>query len=224
MPYPLLIPLIAAGASIAGSLLQNRSNKRNLERQLAYNHPAAQRDRYASAGLNPNLVYSQGNPGNQAAPLQSDYSGVSNAGTAFSQARLTDSQVDATNAKTEQSRSATQVNKLQAKVLERNPLLNDTGFEAIIDGLKYTAESKKETAFLQNATAGNQSLKLQKEVALLEQRFDLGNLDKKIKAEVLTSMGFRNAILDVQKRFMTDAEITPQHIFQFITMLLMKIF
>ena len=37
-------------------------------KQNAYNTPAAQMQRYRDAGLNPNLIYSQGNPGNASPP------------------------------------------------------------------------------------------------------------------------------------------------------------
>lgn len=85
MPFPLaLIPAIAAVASTAISAIsQNRSNKKTnqanmrlaqyqfeqekemIRQQNEYNSPSAQMMRYQDAGLNSNLIYSQGNPGNQ---------------------------------------------------------------------------------------------------------------------------------------------------------------
>lgn len=82
-----MIPALIAGAasilgSVAGGLFgkksQDSANKINMElakykyekdlemwnRQNDYNTPAAQMSRYAQAGLNPNLVYDQGNNGN----------------------------------------------------------------------------------------------------------------------------------------------------------------
>lgn len=82
------IPAIIGGAAaLAGGLvggLMNRksqkdANKANIQlareqqqfeqkmvqQQNEYNSPSAQMQRYAQAGLNPNLVYTQGNPGNQ---------------------------------------------------------------------------------------------------------------------------------------------------------------
>lgn len=88
MPVPLLAPLITGGASLLGGLFnslgQARQNK--LSRDFAlrmyqmqrddslqfwgmqneYNSPEAQMQRFRDAGLNPHLVYSQGNPGNAA--------------------------------------------------------------------------------------------------------------------------------------------------------------
>ena len=50
---------------------QNQQNIAMWEMQNAYNTPAAQMQRYQDAGLNPNLIYSQGNPGNAAQVGQS---------------------------------------------------------------------------------------------------------------------------------------------------------
>lgn len=85
MPFP-LIPVIAAGAALGGQLigglfdkradekynqqqidLAKLTNAQNIEfwkMQNAYNTPAAQMSRYKEAGLNPNLIYGQGTPGN----------------------------------------------------------------------------------------------------------------------------------------------------------------
>ena len=85
---PLVLGGIAAGvgalaSGIAGGAMnkaaQRDANKTNImlareqqafeqkmvQQQNEYNSPVAQMQRYAQAGLNPNLVYSQGNPGNQ---------------------------------------------------------------------------------------------------------------------------------------------------------------
>lgn len=81
MPFP-LIPLIGAGASILGNVLNNnavqsaneqsqewqekmygiqrKDSLADWERQNAYNSPAAQMERLKAAGLNPNLVYGSG--------------------------------------------------------------------------------------------------------------------------------------------------------------------
>lgn len=63
MPIPALIgaALISAGASVGSNLLQNRANRRQWDRANRYNHPAAQMQRLKQAGLNPNLVYGDGN-------------------------------------------------------------------------------------------------------------------------------------------------------------------
>lgn len=71
-----LAPL-TGGASLAAmplaqSMLQAGLNNTSQDRQNKYNSPASQMERYRAAGLNPNLIYGQGNSGNQASPVQYD--------------------------------------------------------------------------------------------------------------------------------------------------------
>lgn len=84
MPIPFLIPAIAALAggiisAVSSSRQTKKTNEANLElakysyqqqkeqirEQNRYNSPAMQMSRFSDAGLNPNLIYGQGNPGNQ---------------------------------------------------------------------------------------------------------------------------------------------------------------
>lgn len=248
---------IAAGSLIFNAIGQRKQNKenrkfaeyqalvnqQNLESQLQYNTPQSQMMRYQDAGLNPNLVYGQGNPGNQTAPLQypdakpADFqSAFSQIGPLLNQSLMTQSQVQATDAKTRQTYVMTQLNRLQIQVMEKNPLLDSAGFKAIIDALKSTAEIKGSDATMKGIESGFKNMegqgryggmklgevKLFKELELLEQRFHLGTLDAKIKAEVVQSKEFQNTLLEIQSRWMSDGEITPQHILQFIQLFLMK--
>lgn len=220
----------AANAGLAQT--QADANQKYLDKQLEYNKPENQMQRFQNAGLNPNLIYGQGSPGNQSAPLTypdikpADFQTRTNAMDtiqAFNQNRLMQSQVNAQNAQTLQRTAMTEVNRLQARVLERNPALNDGAFAAIIDNLKATALLKEKQVTGQSirnfndAGIGNaQIVKIYKETDLLVQKFNLGTQDAAIKAQILKSKEFQNAILEVQKRFMTDGDITPQHIVQFI--------
>lgn len=238
---------ISAISAIVGARNQRKSNmelarfqadanEKYLAQQNEYNTPRSQMARFQDAGLNPHLIYGQGTPGNQSSSLSypeirpTDYQSMfANIAPLVNQSMMTQSQVQALDAKTRQTYAMTELNKLQAKVLEKNPLLDQNGFKAIIDSLKSSAEIKASESgikqsemFVQQATAGHQVNKIFQEVQNLEQRFKLGTLDAQLKAQVLTSKEFQNAILEVQKKWMTDAEITPQHILQFIQLLLMK--
>lgn len=227
---------------------QADANERYLNQQLQYNDPASQMNRFREAGLNPNLVYGQGTPGNQSAPLtypdvqpaNMDI-GFGQAVQAYNQSAMTQSQTSAIDAKTRQTYVMTAINKLQQRVLERNPLLDAGAYNAIIDSLKSSAEIKAADAAVKGETAqwftgekrmeiGGQAmhgpagvLKMETELKLLEQRFQLGGMDQKIKSEVLQSKEFQNALLEIQTKWMKDAEITPQHILQFIQLLLLKL-
>lgn len=262
MPAWIVPAAIAAGQLIAGAIGQNKQNKdqkrlaayqaqmneRYLQQQLEYNSPKAQMARYQDAGLNAHLIYSQGNPGNQAAPLSapqqnpSRYDAIGNSLAPMSalanQTAMTQSQTAAIDAKTRQTHALTALAKLQADVLSKNPLLDEAGFNAIISSLVSSAEIKAAESGIKQLDArlltktqmsGGKDdglllgeVRLFRELDLLEQRFKLGTLDAKLKAEVLTSKEFANAIAEVQKKWMTEGDITPQHILQFIQLLLMK--
>jgi len=255
---PAIMGAVQLGASIFGAHKQKQSNmelaefqaRKNeeyLRLQNEYNSPANQMARFGAAGLNPHLIYGQGNPGNQSTPLQ--YPQLKNVdyqtmyGTiipSITQSALAQSQVAVQEQKIRQSGVEIQLKQMQERVLAANPLLNTDGFKAIIDGLKATAESKAAGASMQSMTAewftGQKSfqtadgpihgpagiVKLEAEMKLLEQRFNLGSLDAKIKAEVLTSKEFQNSILEIQKKFLADGEVGPQQVYQFIMLLLMK--
>lgn len=222
---------------------QNLVNSQMLDKQLEYNTPKNQMLRYQDAGLNPNLIYGQGNPGNQAAPQTSadfkpaDWQNVATIAPFINQSLLTQSQVQATDAKTRQTSVLTELNRLQARVLERNPSLNPEVYNAIMSSIKSAAEIKASESTLKGIEAGFMDMegigrwqgmklgeaKMFKELELLEQRFNLGTADLKLKAEVLQSKEFQNALSEIQVKWMKDAEVTPQHILQFLQLLLLKL-
>lgn len=103
MATGILSGLIGGLGSVATSIIQGQQQRQNVNRQLSankelaryqfdqnkkmwdeqnlYNSPQAQMQRYKEAGLNPNLIYNQGSPGNaQTAPRyespQVDYSNI----------------------------------------------------------------------------------------------------------------------------------------------------
>lgn len=259
MPFPIL-PILSGVATATGiynsltgpgrqadhnmrlAKYQASANERYLQKQLDWNSPLNQRRRFEDAGMNPHLAYSQGNPGNQAAPLThpevrpADYqnSGMTAAlMPLYNQTRMADAQVDAQNANTTKSLADTELKKIQAAVLRKNPLLDEVGFGAIIDALRSTAEIKAADSNMKRTQSdwfSGQAVdhnaagvkKMDVELRLLDQRFNLGSLDEKIKAQVLSSKEFQNAILDIQKKFMTDGDISSGQILLFIQSLLLK--
>lgn len=252
--------IIAGIVALVGTLITTSQQKKNTERQIEsnkslaqfqadanekylaqqneYNKPANQMARFQEAGLNPNLIYGQGSPGNQSQSLSypdikpADYQTRATAQdtiATFNQTRLASSQVQAQNASTMQRVAQTSVARLQAQVLAKNPSLNDAGFKAMIDNLVASAQLKEQQvrgqkiANTQAAGMGPAAIeKVYKETQLLEQRFNLNTQDSRIKAEILKGKEFQNAILEVQKKFMADGDIGPQQIMQFIQLLLMK--
>lgn len=243
-----LAPAIAATAGLVSAIAQRRSAKKDYERMNAYNAPSSQMARFQSAGLSPSLMYGQGTPGNQTSvPQPLDLSGVSSGAI---QAGLAQSQIGVRDAQRERTKVLTELNKLQTAVLARNPYLDDDYLKAIVESMVSVASEKGSEARVAKTKADwfsntyqedRQSIdkdgnivvdivqskkgrdKMNAELALLEQRFDLGTGDLKLKAEVLESKEFQNALLAIQKKWMEDGEITPQHIFQFIIMFLNKL-
>lgn len=258
MPFPFIPVIMALGSIVSGIVgaraqrkqgkelaqFQADANEGYLNKQLEYNTPANQMQRFQDAGLNPHLIYGQGNPGNQSAPLQ--YPEVKGADMQsmlsqflpmLNQSMLAQSQVEVNDARIRKTGFDIQLNKLQQAVLAKNPLFDEVGFKAIIDSLKATAESKQSESALKGLEADFYKMqgigrhgvgsmmdyKLFKELDLLDQRFRLGEVDTQIKAQILNSKEFQNAILEVQKKFMTDGQITPENIRQFIMLLLTKL-
>lgn len=208
-----------------------------LQYQNEWNSPASQMKRFGEAGLNPNLVYGHGTPGNmestprfpnvQSGDYQSALAGI---GTQFAQMKLMQSQAELTQQKVTESGVKQDLMKSQRSLVEANPYLNKSYVEAMVTNLESIAALKKqESDFM---TIGRVSegrftgeagmVKMRYELEALQQRFNLNNADQKIKAQILESKEFQNALQDIQLKWMRDKEITPQHIYQGIMMLLSK--
>jgi len=252
MPLPLIASQIGAMTlPFVGQLLQGAQNRRLaefqmdanrqlLQEQLEYNSPKNQMKRFEEAGLNKNLIYGQGNPGNQTAPLThpdirpNDFSQLTQVVPMLNQSALAQAQVSALNQKTVKDGVLTQLADAQRQVVERNPILKDSYLNDMIDLMKSTALIKANefemsshmTSFLTDMqNPENRSIAQRKvlaEVARLEQQFDLGSKDLEIKKEILNSQQFKNAILEVQKKFLADGDIGPQQILTFVMLLLGK--
>lgn len=85
MAFPIFSLLAAAGTAIANGVATSRANKinqRNYEEVRNYNRPISQMGRFRSAGLNPNLIYTQTNEAEQRPewnPPQYDFGPLANA-------------------------------------------------------------------------------------------------------------------------------------------------
>lgn len=234
-------PWVAPAAIAVGTTLVNMAsnwrarkiNENYVREQNRYNSPRSQMQRFQAAGLNPRLIYGQGTPGLQSESLRAP-EGMgrvgSDAADAYNKSTVAQSQVSATNAKIEQTKALTEVNKLQARLLVMNPLLDNEGFKAIIDGLKNTAAEKamdiqqKGLDYdMSKVTYQHRANKVFQEWENLEKQFDLLNADEAIKAEILKSKRFENEILEIQKKFLKDGDVGPQQIYDFIKILLLKL-
>lgn len=239
MPFAAFIPLIAAGLNVAGNLIgANRQAKKNMELaryQNAYNTPANQRQRYVDAGFNPNLTHSQGNPGNMSStPQSANYQmALADIGTKLQQSRLMESQANLTDQKVVESGVKQDLMKAQKDLTKANPYMRQEYVNAMVTQLSSVARVKENEADILTMhyqrpgsdkydpfTIGQN--KILTELKVLEQRFSLNEADQAIKAKVLESKEFQNALQEIQVKWMKDKEITPQHIYQGIMLLLSK--
>lgn len=224
---------------------QHQQNMELLKYQLQYNSPKSQMARFAEAGLNPNLIYSQGSSGGmesaprypdvQSANLQAVLSGL---GTQVQQSRLLASQADLTDQKVQESGIKQELNKMQTALIQANPYLNQSYVKALVTQMEAQASIKFQEEQWTNANlawdwkAKEQRVeqnrvvyqRMQRELDLLAQRFNLNEADQRIKAEVLKSKEFQNALQKIQVDWMQNGDFTSEHIRQGIMLLLQKLF
>lgn len=226
-------------------------NEDYLHEQQAYNSPKEQMQRFSDAGLNPALIYGQGSSGNQSAPLsfpeikapdiQGTFSKIGQQPYEVLHAKLLQAQTQNVEAKTIESTAKSGLYEIQTQIAKNNPMLNEAAVKAMCDSFVSTATIKANEAQLSTqktkwmlgrttvsgdgyySNSVNGIAMLQKQLEFMEQKFNLNEKDQKIKGEILESKEFQNAILEVQKRFMTDGDVTPQHIISFIQLLLMRL-
>lgn len=259
MPFPFFAALAAATPFISQGLnflgnkkgaetqqannmqlaaFQHEKNMELLKYQLDYNSPSAQMGRFKEAGLNPNLIYGQGSPGNmESAPRYPEIQPANYAaaytdlGTKIQQSRLLQAQADLTNVKVEESTVKQDLMNAQRNLIKANPYMNEGYVQALVTNLKASADIKAQQAdFLLSKTQDEATgvrwergfLKMQRELDLLGQRFNLGSADQKVKAEILQSKEFQNALQQIQLNWMREGDITPQHIYTGIMLLLSK--
>jgi len=222
--------------------LQDKLNREFLDYQNVYNSPAEQRKRWEEADMNPALAYGQGTPGNQSQAQQAvtpdlpDWAAilgqsVNNLNTTLMQ----QTQRQLIEANTQKTKAQTSTESIKQSVMSSNPILRSDFVQATIERMQAEAKLKGSEASLMTQTQWVQENgsfqittrmqeKLDGEIDLLKQRFKLGSLDTKIKGEVLNSKEMQNAILEVQKKFMTEFTLTPETWTQFVKIFLTKLF
>lgn len=218
---------------------QNRFNARMIRQQLEYDTPANQRKRMEEAGYNPHLFYGQGTPGNQGTPQKSapiqpaDFqTAFMNIGTDIARMRLMNAQTDLTTQKTEESGTKQDLMSAQRNLINANPYMRKEYVDAMVLQLQSAAKLKEQEAgFMLSKTQDDASgvrwergfLKMQRELDLMYQKMNLNAADQKVKAEIIQSKDFQNQLLELQRNWMKDADITPQHIYQGIMLILGKL-
>lgn len=221
---------------------QNQKNLEFWRMNNDYNSPAAQRQRMEDAGFNPNLFYGQGSPGNASAPSAAgapagNYQGLSDIYAKALNSELLRSQIDLTRTKVDESGVKQDLMRAQRDLAKANPYMKEEYISAMVTQLASAARLKEQEAnfMLEKVKdAGRPTLdrsseqsigyiKMDKELQLMFQRFDLGTADAQIKAKVVESKEFQNALQELQVKWMKEGDITPQHIYQGIMLLLSRL-
>lgn len=248
MPFP-WAP-VAAGIFSIGQEIFNRSRagyetspqkrafndsaqreQRIWERDTAYNSPQAQMQRYKDAGLNPNLIYGQGTPGNMNGTAVQAQGNIQKADVLgpIMESLMFGKELELKDATIEQVRANTRLidervgsedwkQKLSAQeydyLMENYPeILQKLKRENVIG-----EETKQSTIQGQQANAILLSHKIQTE--LYKQGLMLQ--DGSIKAEVLRSKEFQNKLLEMQKDFVESGDFNASHFWQAILLLISK--
>lgn len=264
MPGPLVIPLIQAGAMLAAQFGANAAQRRAQKRadeynrlatdtaygrelelmkyQNDFNSPAAQMQRFKDAGLNPNLVYGQGTPGNmlskpsvpQQAPSRAPQ--ISFQLPDFSGMLLQQSQRELTDTKVGESTAKQDLMRVQQKVAENNPYLAPGYLDSVVSIMMNNAALKQqETDFKLSPAQGTVNgtpvemayskgwLAMERDLQLLNKRLDAAGADLKIKTQIFQSKEYQNELARIQAEWMKNGDITPQHFFQGIMMILQSL-
>lgn len=208
---------------------QHKMNMKLLKYQNEYNSPAAQMARYEEAGLNKHLIYGQGTPGNiQQVPKYPDIQtpnyqqALSNVGTQFVQAKAMQAQTDLTETKVEESGVKQDLMRSQQQLIAANPYLNKDYVAAMVSNLESTAAIKLQDVAFNPVSRDLNNRKTLKDIEILEQKYRLGESDQKIKAQIIESKQFQNDLQQIQLSWLKNGDITPQHIYQGILLLLSK--
>lgn len=223
---------------------QNRVNSYFIDKQNDYNAPKAQRQRWEDANMNPNLAFSQGSPGNQSSAQEAvnyDPGGITDVlGTVLqvasflSNTALQSTQRSAIQAGESRTRAQAETEVIKQQIMKANPILNGEYVTSFIEKMKAEADMTMSKRKLLTSTytksdgggyvvSSRMQDQMDAEISILQKRLELFNQDGQIKKEVFESKEMQNAILDVQRKFMTDFELTPDNWMQFVKILFTKL-
>lgn len=193
LPAALLPAVITGGSAILGSginsLSQGNLNKRNRRwseqmynkqyndnlafwaMQNEYNSPQAQMQRFQAAGLNPNLIYGQGNPGNAGAVQTPDIQGIDQRSPEWGNALASAGEGIASFYDTEIKRATADNLKAQNTVIAQDALLKEAQTLSTIagtDSTKFDLSQKMRLADIsaQAAAENLRQTKVQTDIAI----------------------------------------------------------
>lgn len=219
-------------------------NKKIQNEQRVYDSPENQMSRYKAAGLNPHLIYGGGSgssggtfpissggiaPSRIDAPSASYpdvagsflQAGASLAGTQLAQQRV------------EESESRSALIDIQVDIAKTNPMLDPAVYKSLVASMTAVADAKASEAktawMLRESTTDSGwerytlgAKKMEAEVEALTQKLGLNTADLRIRNQIFESKEFENAIKEVQMKWIKDGELTSQHIWQGLMIILSR--
>lgn len=225
------------------SLWLMEQNKKLQAEQREYDSPSAVMARYKAAGLNPHLIYGGGSASgggafpfsaqptsNQVAAPDASFPDVA---PSYMEAARTASSIELQRQKTSESIQSEALKNAQTRIAEMNPMLNKDVAAAVVSSMEAVATAKANEARawwnLRERTSDGLyeryrlgDKKIEAEVEAMSQRLGLNTADLDLKNKVLESKEFENAMLEIQKKFLVDGDLSPDHIFKAVMLILSK--
>lgn len=211
-------------------------NKRLQEEQRMYDSPQAQMARYKAAGLNPHLIYGSGSSAGSAFPISTQGiaptridapdASYGNLGSDYLQAGQMLANTGLAEQRIEESRTKQALTSIMTDIAKTNPMLNPDVAEWVhtstMEVAKLKAIESRQWMAKDEQGVMRISEKINNDVELMAQKIGLNNADLQIRNKILESKEFENAIKEIQMKWLKDAEITPQHIYQGIMLVMQK--
>lgn len=223
---------IQSAGGVFGSMIAARANKKAWERQVQteqaiwerdtkyqeqYNSPQAQMERFKAAGLNPNLIYGQGTPGNVSVtgtvPRAESYLKgaepfIQMTANAFSEGLLFAAELRKKNAEADLINVRREGAELTNEQLSQRIVAFDAQFPELMRKLRRDNEIGEVTKDWQIIGARSANQKLYQDVKMNLQRMGILSLDDQIRTEVLESKRVQNELLQLQRDFLKEGDVS----------------
>lgn len=215
-------------------------NRRLQAEQREYDSPSAQRARFKAAGINPNIAFGgSGGSAGSAFPIDAgSVPGVNvqppnaawpDLGGAWLRAGQVQAQTELTQQRTQESETNQALKEVMIDIAKTNPMLHPELAGWVATAMQETArlktmEARSWLARPEDVQGENINVyrKVQSEVDAMVQRLGLNATDQLIKNKIFESKEFGNAILQIQKKWLEDGDMSPEHIRQGFMLILTK--
>lgn len=206
-----------------------KQEQRIFERDSAYASPAAQMQRFKDAGLNPNLIYGQGTPGNVSGTATQASGNISKLDVIAQilqgqimqkEIDLKDAQIEQTKANTELLGSRSGSENVKTERMRQDYQYLEQRYPELMHKLRRENEIGDATKEKVIEKTNFDVVALQNQIANQLKALQLMDKDNLIRDEILKSKQFQNALLEIQAKFVKEGIAGPQQMWQALLMLL----